>query len=364
MRPLANLFVVASLVFATVVGAQVLGVPRGSDMLRLPAGAGTYYPEEPFALQQAVRRLVGEAPGGAPAGKLLAVLVPHAPYGLAGNVMAAGLKHINVGQYDRVIVIGPSQVPGLEECSLADVEAYVTPLGLVAVDRVAIDKLRYSPLVKTQKMDYRRGGGGIHESNVSIEAVLPFLQERIGVFRLVPVVVGDLMRGPASESSGKISAVAKAIRDISDARTLIVATCNFTHYGSAFGFTPFGDNAEAGIKKLDDELFAMIMAQDGRKLSRELRRTQNRISGESILRVLMELVPDSAGANVAAYETSGKKTGRWENSISFGAMLFYDTKSQPPDTHPERALVELTAPVPTQPTPEPEAPPLEAAPAE
>jgi AmmeMemoRadiSam system protein B len=345
-------------------GAQVLGVPRGTDMLRKPAGAGSYYPEEPYALQQSVRRLNGEAPGGAPAGKLLAVLTPHAPFGLAGNAIAAGLKHLQTGQYDRVFVLGPSQNPSLQECSVADVEAYVTPLGLVAVDRAAVEKLRYSPLIKTARMDYRRGESGVHENNVSVEVVLPFLQERIGVFRLVPIVVGDLMQGPASEVSGRISAVAKAVRDLMDDRTLVVATCNLTHYGEVFEFTPFGANPEAGVKKLDEDILSMVMAQEGRELSRELRRTQNRVSGESVLRVLMEVLPDSCGAMVAAYETSGKKTGRWENSISFGTVLFYDSKVQPPQTRPERAIAELNAPVPTPAPAESAAPAAESAPLE
>lgn len=352
------LLAAAALGMAALAQAQVFGSPGGMDNLRGPAGAGSYYPAEPYALQESVRRLVGAAPGTEPAGRLLAVVTPHAPFGLAGEVTAAAFKWIQPGQFDRVIVLGPSQDPTLQECSIADVEAYVTPLGVIPVDKTAVETLRYSPVIKTSKVDYRKGEEGVHEKNVSVEVVLPFLQERIGVFRLVPIVVGDLMNGP--EAVGKIAAVARAIRNVLDERTLIVATCNFTHYGAVFGYTPFGDAAEASVRKMDEDLFARILAQDGDSLAKELRRTENRISGQSLLQVLMLVLPDDAGGMIAAYDTSGHKTGRWENSISFGTLIFNDPKQPAPESFPQRKLSELTGPVET---PKPAPVPIEAAPA-
>lgn len=358
-RTLSRLVLAACLAGGAVAAsAQVFGAPGGVDNLRAPAGAGSYYPAEPYALQETVRKLVQAAPGTEPAGRLLAVVTPHAPFGLAGEVIASGFKWIQPGQFDRVIVLGPSQNPTLRECSIADVEAYVTPLGMIPIDRTAVDTLRYSPVIKTSKVDYRKGEEGVHEKNVSIEVVLPFLQERIGVFRLVPIVVGDLMNGP--EAVGNLAAVARAIRNILDERTLIVATCNFTHYGAVFGYTPFGDAAEASVRKMDEDLFARVLAQDGDSLAKELRRTENRISGQSLLQVLMLVLPDDAGGMIAAYDTSGHKTGRWENSISFGTLVFNDAKQPAPESFPQRKLSELTGPVER---PQPEPAPIEAAPA-
>ncbi len=338
--------------------AQVFGMPGGVDNLRKSAGAGSYYPAEPYALQESVRRYINSASGTEAAGRLLAVVTPHAPYGLAGEVTAAAFKWIQPGQFDRVVVLGPSQDPTLQECSIADVEAYVTPLGMIPIDRTAVNTLRYSPIIKTAKVDYRKGEEGVHERNVSVEVVLPFLQERIGVFRLVPIVVGDLMNGP--EAVGNIAAVARAVRNILDERTLIVATCNFTHYGSVFGYAPFGDAPEQGVRKLDEDLFARVLAQDGDSLAREIRRTENRISALSVLQILMLVLPDEAGGMIAAYDTSGKKTGRWENSISFGTLIFNDPSSAAPESFPQRKLVELTGPVET---PKVAPAPIEAAPA-
>ena len=339
--------------------AQIIGDTGGQVRLRRPAGAGEYYPDEPYALQQAVRKLMNEAPGTEPGGKLLGVVTPHAPYGFAGSVIGSGLKYLQPGQYDRVIVLGPAHEPGFQECSIADVDAYATPLGLVPIDKGAVEILRYSPLIKNSNVDYRRGKSGIQETNVSIEVVLPFLQEKLGLFRLVPIVVGDLMTGTGGEAAGRVGAVAKAIREIMDDRTLVVATCNFTHYGEVFDYTPFGDAPETQVRKLDEDLFARVLAQDAESLAKEIRRTQNRISGETVLQIMMLLMPDDCGGMIAGYETSGRKTGRWENSISFGTLIFNDPKGTPPQAFPERKLTELTGPVAR---PEAEAAPVEEAP--
>jgi hypothetical protein len=76
-------------------------------------------------------------------------------------------------------------------------------------------------------------------------------------------------------------------------------------------------------------------------------------------------MPDSAGSAVVAYDTSGRKTGHWENSLSFGTILFNHPKDPQPESRPERRLAEIAAPVALpEAAKEESAPPVEPAPAE
>mgnify|MGYP005859061257 CR=1 FL=1 len=67
--------------------------------------------------------------------------------------------------------------------SLSGADYFATPLGLVAVDRAAREQLKGFPQVVEVESAHR------HEH--SIETHLPFLQETIGAFEIVPLVVGE-----------------------------------------------------------------------------------------------------------------------------------------------------------------------------
>jgi len=336
------------------------GAHSAPSNVRLPAVAGEYYPEDPFKLQETVRQHLAGASALPSKGHTFAVVVPYAPHGLAAPVMAAAFKDIEVGQYDRVIVLAPSTSQRVRMCSVAEVEAYATPLGWVPVDTTAVQKLSFSPLIQSGTVDYEAGAEGPHEKNASIEAVLPFLQESIGLFRLVPIVVGDLLEGDPRLAYRRFDAIAESLREIIDRRTLIVVCAHFTHYGSVFGYTPFGANPGPQVRELDEELIQLVFERKGRALEETLKRTRNVMEGRSALHILMRMLPPELDAEMLAYDTTGRRTSHWENSISFAALRFSDPNLEPNESKPERQLEEKR---PATPRPEPvresEAPPTE-----
>ena len=331
------------------------------DTVRLPAAAGEYYPEDPYTLQQALLKYLAESTAPGPAGRLVACVVPYAPYGLSAAVMAAPFKHLQPGQYDRVVVLAPPTSQELRGCSIAEVDAYATPMGWVPVDTTAVRKIAYSPLVQTKGVNYRGPARGVHEKNASIEVVLPFLQQQLGLFRLVPIVVGDLFEGDPRLSSQRFEVIADAVREVMDERTLLVVCAHFSHYGEVFGYAPFDSGAEEGVRKLDMDLVDFVLKQDGAGLEAELARTRNIMHGRSALHVLMALLPDEVKGAMVAYDTTGRLTGRWENSISFAGIVFSDPASPPNRAYPERRMDPKSPsdPAPTAAAPETSAPPTE-----
>ncbi|MBI1318628.1 MAG: AmmeMemoRadiSam system protein B [Candidatus Hydrogenedens sp.] len=308
------------------------------DRLRLPAAAGTYYPEDPYTLQESVNRYIGNASAPALPGRLVACVVPYSPYGLAGEVIGAAFKHLETGQYDRVVIVAPPTNQELRGASVPDVDAYATPLGWVPIDTAAVKKLAFSPLIQTTGVNYQSRSGGVHQKNASIEVILPFLQQKLGLFRLVPLVVGDMFEGDPRLSSQRFSVLADALREVVDDRTLIVVCAHFTYYGEVFGYAPFGNEAAEGVRKLDMDLVDFVMKQDGAAMEDELARTRNIMHGRSGLHVLMDLLSDDLKGTMVAYDTTGRITGRWENSISFASILFTDPNAPANTAHPERAL--------------------------
>ena len=346
-----------------VIALAACSIYAAPSNVRLPAVAGEYYPADPYQLQETVRNHLAAATPLSAEGRTLAVVVPYAPHGLAAPVMAAAFKDLQPGQYDRVIVLAPSTSQQIRMCSVAEVETYATPLGWIPIDTTAVKKLSFSPLIQSGTVDYEAGTDGPHAKNASIEAILPFLQQTIGLFRLVPIVVGDLLEGDPRVAYRRFDAIADSLREIMDSRTLIVVCAHFTHYGSVFGYEPFGDNPGPRVRALDEQLIQLVIERKGRELESTLKRTRNIMQGRSALHVLMRMLPSDLDADMLAYDTTGRRTGHWENSISFAALRFSDSRLPPNKSNPKRRLEEKR-PTPKQPEPVPTPEPDTEAPAE
>jgi len=316
---------------------------QGTEMFRPPAAAGTFYPEDGATLLTAVRRYLAAAEVPERPGRLAAVVAPHSAYGFSGDVAAHAFKELQPGQYDRVIILAPSHFAPIEGCSIPQVDAYTTPLGPVPLDTEAIRKLAYSSLISVRRLHYnpRAERRPTHEREHAIEVLLPFLQERLGQFALVPMLVGELADTDSSHRDERVTVVAEAIRDVMDERTLLVVSTDFTHYGTAYHYTPFEtmDDVPTAIRGLDRKAFELLLKRDTEEFRVFLDRTGATICGKDALLVLMKLLPASARGEVTAYLTSGERTGRSDQSVSYAAIRFHDPRTPPPAQRPVRQFL-------------------------
>lgn len=152
-------------------------------MNRKPAVAGRFYPAHPQQLHLLVAQYLGDV---APAAKVpKAMIVPHAGYIYSGPVAATAYARLKpaAATITRVVLIGPSHRVAFRGLAVSRTHAYSTPLGDVEVDRAATAELLKLPFVEYIEQ--------AHTLEHSLEVHLPFLQEVLQRFTLVPIVAGD-----------------------------------------------------------------------------------------------------------------------------------------------------------------------------
>lgn len=183
--------------------------------IRRSAVAGTFYPGSPSELAAAVQRYLAEAVPPAHEAPPKAIIVPHAGYVYSGPVAATGYAWIAARRdaIERVVLIGPAHRVPVRGLAIPESDAFETPLGRVPLDRHSLQQLL--------QLDAVEASDAAHAGEHSLEVQLPFLQQLLGEFELVPLVVGDA--SPAE--------VAEALECVwGGPETLIVVSSDLSHY--------------------------------------------------------------------------------------------------------------------------------------
>ena len=206
------------------------------EEVRRPAVAGSFYPADPERLRAQVRGFLRDAPGSGEAPK--ALIVPHAGYVYSGPIAASGYARLGRGRglVTRVVLLGPSHRVPFRGMALSGARAFATPLGDVPVDLAAVEAVRDLPHVKVWDAP--------HEHEHSLEVQLPFLQEVLGSFLLVPVVVGD---AAASEVDALLE------RLWGGPETAVVVSSDLSHYLDQVSATQVDRATTASILALRPE---------------------------------------------------------------------------------------------------------------
>jgi len=303
-------------VFPLVLAVSAAGVRRS-------AIAGSWYPGSPSLAAAEVTQMLRAAAAAspAPAGKPVALVVPHAGWRYSGPAAAAAFRTLHRGDFDRVVVVAPSHHSGFAGFSTSGAKAYETPLGRIPLDRDAIQGLLDGQLVRTVP--------GAEDEEHAIEIELPFLQQALGSFRLVPILAGGT-------TPDQDRAMAAKLAPLADGRTLFVFSSDFTHYGPRFGYAPFGasaPSARAKIQSLEDEAVARLLVLDGDGFRRHLDTTDDTICGRHGLSVMTELVPRIApgakGTLLSHYASVDLPGMSDDNSVSYVAIAYYDPPAAP-----------------------------------
>jgi AmmeMemoRadiSam system protein B/AmmeMemoRadiSam system protein A len=181
---------------------------------RPAAVAGSFYPSAATLLRAEVRSYLHDAAGQSISMRPKAMIVPHAGYVYSGPIAASAYAALaSLRDIRRVVLLGPAHRVPLRGLALPDVDSFETPLGVVPVDADAVRALQALPQVVVR--------AGAHANEHSLEVQLPFLQETIGNFTLVPLVVGDA-------GADEVAEVLEAVWG--GPETLIVISSDLSHY--------------------------------------------------------------------------------------------------------------------------------------
>ncbi|MFO1372216.1 MAG: AmmeMemoRadiSam system protein B [Candidatus Competibacteraceae bacterium] len=182
--------------------------------VRTPAVAGLFYPADARELHAQVQEFLGQIePSAGPPPK--AIIAPHAGYIYSGPVAASAYARLKAARatITRVVLLGPSHRVGFRGIAVSSMTAFATPLGSIPVDQEAVECVRQLPEVGFLEQ--------AHAQEHSLEVHLPFLQEVLGEFTLVPLVVGDAQ-------PPQVGAVLEALWG--GPETLIVISSDLSHY--------------------------------------------------------------------------------------------------------------------------------------
>jgi AmmeMemoRadiSam system protein B len=183
------------------------------NTVRAPAVAGTFYPAQAQQLRTLIVEYLKAAHASGPPPK--AMIAPHAGYIYSGPVAASAYAHLAEarGTIQRVVLLGPAHRVAFAGLAASEAEAFATPLGTVPVDQQGLSLILVLPQVRVWDK--------AHALEHSVEVHLPFLQEILGDFTLVPLVAGEA-------TPAEIGEVLDVLWD--GPQTLIVISSDLSHY--------------------------------------------------------------------------------------------------------------------------------------
>ena len=262
--------------------------------VRPAAVSGSFYPGERAALVRMVDHLLSEAAASAGSGPLpKAIIVPHAGYVYSGAVAAsayAGLRGRSAG-IKRVILLGPAHRLPVRGLALPAAERFVTPLGAIDVDQDAASAILRLPQVTVSE--------AAHAREHSLEVQLPFLQQVLKAFRILPLAVGDATP----------SEVAEVIEILwGGPETLIVISTDLSHY------LPY-----QAARETDGRTVEAILALDGEPVG-----GAEACGSAPVRGLILAARKHRLRAQLLDLRNSGDTAGGREEVVGYAAMAFGD----------------------------------------
>jgi AmmeMemoRadiSam system protein B len=184
------------------------------NQIRQPAVAGMFYPADKQSLKDDIHEYLNQVTTEQHE-KPKAIVVPHAGYIYSGPIAATAFKQIIPfkDKIKRVVLLGPSHRVAFSGLAVPESDVFNTPLGNIQIDQKGIQLLSDLPQVIASDQ--------AHREEHSLEVQLPFLQETLDEFTLIPLVVGDAERHEVAEVINRLW---------DDEHTLIVISTDLSHY--------------------------------------------------------------------------------------------------------------------------------------
>ncbi|MET0025114.1 MAG: AmmeMemoRadiSam system protein B [Sedimenticola sp.] len=184
------------------------------NKIRRPAVAGLFYPADPQELRQDVHQFLDAATPGRIASPK-ALVAPHAGYVYSGPIAGSAYAQLSdVRQsISRVILFAPSHRMAFRGLAYSAADYFETPLGQVKVDRQALASLDDLSQVNQLEQPF--------ENEHALEVHIPFLQECLDDFTIVPLLVSDATPEQVEEVIERLWG---------GDETLIVISSDLSHY--------------------------------------------------------------------------------------------------------------------------------------
>jgi AmmeMemoRadiSam system protein B len=294
--------------------------------VRVPAHAGSAYPDEPAAL---ARTLDGYLEGArAPRPGLVAIAAPHVSPEGGWRSYAAAYGALDPSLRDRTFVVLGTSHYGRPDAFGLTRKAFATPFGETTVDAGILDALE-------------RAGGAAEDYcqavEHSIEFQVVFLQHLFGpAVRVVPVLCGPFARatlgGGLPEDDPGVARFLDALRALWDAereRLFVVLGVDLAHVGRRYGDPQIARAHERGmiqVSERDRDRLERVRAGDATGFWRLVQEDADDLKwcGASPLYAFSRMVAHARG-EILEYE-------QWnidaESVVTFAALQFRGKKER------------------------------------
>lgn len=267
-------------------------------MLRLPAVAGRFYPDNPQELIAQVREYTKPQPNETPR-PVQACLVPHAGYRFSGHVAGAVFSRILLPK--KFVILGVRHRPPGEAIAINCRGAWRTPLGDAPIDEALAAALKNEcPILREDLV--------AHSAEHSLEVQLPFLQVLSPGFAFVPIALGTLRFDDLLAVGEALARVLAANPDV-----LLLTTSDLNHYE---------DDATTRVK--DQKAIDQILALNPRGLYDVCRNEDISMCGlgpaVAMLTALRTLA--STHAELVRYATSADVSGDIHHVVGYAGFIF------------------------------------------
>lgn len=260
-------------------------------MIRKPAVAGMFYPDNPETLAKEVKDFIEEAKTSKKHINLKGVIVPHAGYVYSGPIAGTAYRLLkdltNTEKTYNVFILAPSHYTYIE-ASVGNFKSYETPLGPVKVNKEICNQLeQHIPFITEA-----------HEREHSLEVQLPFLIGSIKNFQIVPILLGE-------PSLDKMAELLNPY--FNDVNNLFIVSSDLSHY------LPY-DQAN----RTDKNTLEIITSLD---ISRE---KEIDACGQAGIKIIIRIAQNkSYKIDLLDYRNSGDTAGDKSQVVGYGALLIH-----------------------------------------
>ncbi len=290
------LFIVFIFLYPSISKKLAANEEKITRKIKRPAVADRFYPASKEVLSSMIDDYFQRVET-TPVENIRGLVSPHAGYIYSGPVAAYGYSLLQGKTFDTVIVMGPSHHVRFKGASIPDATHIETPLGLVEVSPKTRELLKEKYFGCTPEA---------HTAEHSVEVQIPFLQEALKDFKIIPIVTGDV--DPEK--------LADILMKYVDDKTLIVASSDLSHNLPYDEATKIDKFYVRSIINLNPSLFNFF-------------NPMLRPCGRTPISVLVAIAEKKGwSAKALDYRNSGDITGEKSTRIvGYTSIVFYKSKA-------------------------------------
>jgi MEMO1 family protein len=266
------------------------------NMIRQPAVAGYFYPEDRETLEQQISSLLPDSKKQ----EAIAIVVPHAGYIYSGGV--AGEVYASLHLPDSFIILCPNHTGNGSDFDVYPDGEWITPLGSARVDSELITQL-------VERFPQAKKDGRAHIKEHSLEVQLPFLQYLKGQIRFLPICIRQYRYEYLEQLGHALSDIIQS----SNRKILLIASSDMTHYES-----------QESAKKKDQLAIEEMKRMNPRGLYDTVHENNISMCGYLPTTVTMIAAKDlgATQGSLVKYATSGDATKDFASVVGYAGLRF------------------------------------------